>query len=237
MPDEETRRAKMVYLSVQDILNVANEVGHVSDSPIRVLGDRGKEGRGKIEGAIVAIEAEYFVPNKYPELLDKAGALIYFLVKDHALFDGNKRTSLMSGILFLRLNGLSIEVEEEFARRVVRAAASEGAEEEIIELTSWMKGKYGHQAQEHGPELPKEETIKILAEEWKEVLIKLRDEVFLAQKGESNGKERKGENGKENNQESMDQGSQEQTDRSDDRGLQGAPDESEEQIREKMRQS
>ena len=56
----------------------------------------------------------------YPTLTEKAGILLFTLIKNHAFFDGNKRTAMLSTELFLMLNGyfLNVGVDEyvEFAR-------------------------------------------------------------------------------------------------------------------------
>ncbi len=42
------------------------------------------------------------------EIFDMAAAYIYFISQDHPFMDGNKRTALASGLVFLELNGISI---------------------------------------------------------------------------------------------------------------------------------
>ncbi|MEO3706767.1 type II toxin-antitoxin system death-on-curing family toxin [Trichormus azollae HNT15244] len=44
----------------------------------------------------------------YPGVIDKASALAFSIIKNHALVDGNKRTSHAAMETFLVLNGLEI---------------------------------------------------------------------------------------------------------------------------------
>jgi death-on-curing protein len=47
-----------------------------------------------------------FGEEAYPELLDKAAALLHSLAAHHLFFDGNKRTATQATIVFLQRNGL-----------------------------------------------------------------------------------------------------------------------------------
>lgn len=62
-------------------------------------------GVGKLESAIHSA----FYPGSHPfaagGLAHVAGALCFYLVKNHAFMDGNKRTAALSAIVFLNENG------------------------------------------------------------------------------------------------------------------------------------
>ncbi len=45
----------------------------------------------------------------HESLYDKAAAYIFHITQNHPFIDGNKRTGLSSGLVFLELNGISIE--------------------------------------------------------------------------------------------------------------------------------
>jgi len=45
-------------------------------------------------------------------LFDKAAQLCFGLAKDHLFKDGNKRTALHSMLVFLDMNGISIDYDE-----------------------------------------------------------------------------------------------------------------------------
>ncbi len=56
---------------------------------------------GQIESPLEHIKNDWY----YPELEDKLTHLIYSINKNHAFNDGNKRSSLVLGAYFLKLNG------------------------------------------------------------------------------------------------------------------------------------
>lgn len=63
-----------------------------------------------------ALESSVFAPRQtvggedaYPTLFDKAAAYSFFLCKNHAFNDGNKRISLMTAQTFLRQNGWKMQ--------------------------------------------------------------------------------------------------------------------------------
>lgn len=59
---------------------------------------------GKVEGILAAVYQEVFGQEVYPTLEEKAGNLLYFLVKDHPFADGCKRIAATIFLEFLRIN-------------------------------------------------------------------------------------------------------------------------------------
>jgi death-on-curing protein len=49
----------------------------------------------------------------YPDIYSKAGALLDLLIRKLPFVDGNKRTAISAAAIFLRLNGCSLEVNQE----------------------------------------------------------------------------------------------------------------------------
>ena len=45
----------------------------------------------------------------HQSIIEKAAAYIFHLTQNHPFIDGNKRVGLASGLVFLELNGISIE--------------------------------------------------------------------------------------------------------------------------------
>jgi death on curing protein len=48
----------------------------------------------------------------HPTLYDKASAYLFYLAKNHPFLDGNKRTAAFIALLFLKMNGLNIHVDQ-----------------------------------------------------------------------------------------------------------------------------
>ncbi len=66
----------------------------------------GHDPQGKLDGTIGAIYQGFAGHDIYPTVEDKAANLLYLVVKDHALADGNKRSAAALFITFLDRNGI-----------------------------------------------------------------------------------------------------------------------------------
>ena len=55
-----------------------------------------------------AVEAEMFGAPLYPEISDKAAVSCHHIICNHIFTDGNKRTGLAAGLIFLNLNGFDL---------------------------------------------------------------------------------------------------------------------------------
>lgn len=83
------------YLTIDDALQVTKAFGfHVRDS-------------GLLASALARPSASMFGEDAYPTLDRKAAALLESLVRNHALFDGNKRTGWTLLVAFLWINGFA----------------------------------------------------------------------------------------------------------------------------------
>jgi death-on-curing protein len=69
-------------------------------------GAEGIRDRALLESAVAAPQASFGGTSVYADLIEVAAAYLFFLCKNHAFIDGNKRVSLASCLVFLRLNGL-----------------------------------------------------------------------------------------------------------------------------------
>lgn len=89
----------MKYLTTEDVLLLH----HLSIE--KSGGSHGLRDAGLLDAAVHRPQATFAGQDLYPTLFDKAGALCHSLIKNHAFVDGNKRTSLLSSMTFLELNG------------------------------------------------------------------------------------------------------------------------------------
>ncbi len=64
----------------------------------------GKERNGSFEGNLVTIFQSFDGKELYSSVPEKAANLLYFVIKDHPFYDGNKRIGALLFILFLTLN-------------------------------------------------------------------------------------------------------------------------------------
>ncbi|MGW0157859.1 type II toxin-antitoxin system death-on-curing family toxin [Mycobacterium sp. NPDC003323] len=63
---------------------------------------------GLLDAAVARPQATVFGVDAYPQLWDKAAALLQSLARNHALVDGNKRTAWASAWTFLYINGFEL---------------------------------------------------------------------------------------------------------------------------------
>lgn len=70
-------------------------------------GSYGTRDRGRIEAAVAAQTQEVFDKELYATLFEKAAAVCRGIIADHPFVDGNKRTGIMSALIFLERNGIA----------------------------------------------------------------------------------------------------------------------------------
>ncbi|WNI24520.1 type II toxin-antitoxin system death-on-curing family toxin [Streptomyces sp. ITFR-16] len=114
-----------VYLSSEDILVIAEYA--CADMRIVVRDP------GLLESAAHRPSAAMFGEEAYPDVVDKAAALLQSLAVNHPLLDGNKRTAWLSCVTFLAMNGIDLRPDIDAAERLVIAVATgETDEVEVI---------------------------------------------------------------------------------------------------------
>ena len=72
-------------------------------------------------------EASFGAQELHETLHEKAAAYLFHLVKNHPFVDGNKRIGLASALVFLRLNGVTIEAADDDLVGLVLDVAAGGA--------------------------------------------------------------------------------------------------------------
>lgn len=87
-------------VAVSAIARMAQNIGPQANSLV------GREKDGGLESAIGAIYQTFGGHDLYPSIEEKAAHLLYFVVKNHAFVDGNKRIGAFLFIWFLDANGL-----------------------------------------------------------------------------------------------------------------------------------
>ena len=67
-----------------------------------------KTNETNLDYLIEIVQSEMFGQPLYPTMSEKAGLYMYNIIANHIFQDGNKRTGLEAGIVFLRINGFNI---------------------------------------------------------------------------------------------------------------------------------
>jgi death-on-curing protein len=81
---------------------------------------------GLLDAAVHRPRASVLGQDAYPELLDKAAALLHSLAANHPLVDGNKRLAWLATYVFCAKNGVELDPPDDDAYELVVAVASGG---------------------------------------------------------------------------------------------------------------
>jgi death-on-curing protein len=96
--------------------------------------------QGSIDRAYTTIEGK----EKFPHILDKAGSILYSMVRFHPFADGCKRTGLLAAYLYLLYNGYYLKIPQDSARFLERVADSKDSnapnERDVI---NWIRKHSG----------------------------------------------------------------------------------------------
>lgn len=68
----------------------------------------GKPRNDSFKGSLESIYQSYDGEDLYPSVSEKAAHLLYFVIKDHPFYDGNKRIGSLLFIMFLTMNGQNL---------------------------------------------------------------------------------------------------------------------------------
>ena len=94
---------------------------------------------GLLDSALQAPFQTFDDQDLYPSLLEKAVRLGHGVVKNHPFLDGNKRIGALILLVFLDLNGVSLEISSEELAQVFLAVASRELNAEA--LLQWVREK------------------------------------------------------------------------------------------------
>ncbi|MEU6226630.1 type II toxin-antitoxin system death-on-curing family toxin [Streptomyces sp. NPDC047042] len=110
-----------VYLSAEDVVDIA---GFAVEGRRAVVRDA-----GLVAAAAHRPSATPLGQEAYPDVFDKAAALLQSLAVDRPFGGGNKRTAWTSCVVFLALNDVQLRPDIDAAERLVIAVASGSVEE------------------------------------------------------------------------------------------------------------
>lgn len=116
----------MIFLGLEDLLHVATRaLGH--EPEVR--------DRGLLESALARPRASAFGEEAYPEIHEKAAALLHSTARNHALVDGNRRLALAATIAFYGMNGFRLTLTNDEAYDLIIQVAS-GRLDTVPEIAS-----------------------------------------------------------------------------------------------------
>ncbi len=83
---------------------------------------------GLLGSALARPEMTIYGQDAYPTLWEKAAALFESIIRNHPMFDGNKRTAWISVNIFLQLNGHKLRADADSAFKFVLEVANKELE-------------------------------------------------------------------------------------------------------------
>jgi death-on-curing protein len=105
----------VIFLSLEDLLHLAT----------RALGEEpAVRDVGLVESALVRPQIHAFGRAAYPNLSEKAAALLHSLARNRALVDGNKRVALAATFAFCGMNGVRLTLANNEAYDLIVDVAS-----------------------------------------------------------------------------------------------------------------
>lgn len=115
------------FLTVDDLLQAADIAVRPAQSLLR--------DPGALAACAARPQTTVFGEDAYPGLADKVAALMHSIVRNHPLVDGNKRLGWAGSLVFLRVNGYTVEFTEDAAvDLVLRVAAGELDMDELTKM-------------------------------------------------------------------------------------------------------
>lgn len=95
---------------------------------------------GMIKGSIDRAYTTLNGKEVFPHVMDKAGSILYSMVRFHPFADGCKRTGLLTAYLFLYYNGYYLEIPKDSAAFLEEIAASEESDKENeLKVILWIR--------------------------------------------------------------------------------------------------
>lgn len=106
----------MKYLAAEEILRLHHQI--IKDFG----GSHGIRDEGRLQSVVSAPLQEVFGQAQYTDVFEKAAVYIRNIIADHPFIDGNKRTGITCGVIFLMRNGYKLTATpkalEDFAVQV-----------------------------------------------------------------------------------------------------------------------
>lgn len=96
-----------------DFLDLAEVLYIHADQIDRYGGDPSLRDAGLLESALAMPRATFGGEFLHRDLFEMAAAYLFHIVQNHPFVDGNKRTGTASALVFLDMNGISMDANED----------------------------------------------------------------------------------------------------------------------------
>lgn len=121
----------MKYISIDEVVAIHFEL-------IKQFGgSQGIRDFGLLHSAVERSKASFGGEDLYPNIFNKAAALLHSLILNHPFVDGNKRTAYVSTARFLRMNGYIPKAEKRVIIEYILTIEKE--KPSITDTAKWLK--------------------------------------------------------------------------------------------------
>lgn len=119
----------ITYLSVEQVILI-------HDRQVKIHGGlEGIRDLGLLISALEMPKSAFSGKDLHRTLYDKAAAYLFHIIKNHPFFDGNKRTGAFVTILFLKMNGAKIQLDQsQYENLVILTAKGHASKNQISQF-------------------------------------------------------------------------------------------------------
>jgi death on curing protein len=111
---------------------IAFSGGHFFEGSANLLNE------SSLDYILEAVKFPVFQVEIFPSIIEKAAALCWYIISDHIFFDGNKRTGILSTIIFLEENGYTFDINRDVIDIAVAIACGAISFKEFV---AWLNSK------------------------------------------------------------------------------------------------
>ena len=106
-----------LFLGLEEVIAIHR------DQIERYGGSAGIRDMGLLESAVAMPAAGFGGQYLHQNLYEMAAAYLFHIVQNHPFVDGNKRAGAVAAIVFLKMNGIEVEAEEDDLEAMVLSVA------------------------------------------------------------------------------------------------------------------
>lgn len=121
----------IIYLTLEQVFLIHE------DQLVRHGGSSGLRDLALLESAIFRPQSSFDGEDLYPSIFYKAAAFMISIILNHPFLDGNKRTGIVSMLVFLELNGYKLKISQKALVGI--ALEVESKKINIEKLAAWLK--------------------------------------------------------------------------------------------------
>lgn len=98
-------------------------------------GSHGLRDEKLLDSAVNAVQASFDGEHMHRTVYERASAYIYYISQNHPFIDGNKRTALAAGLVYLDINGIEIDdPNEELYEMMIEVSIGNSSKERVSEV-------------------------------------------------------------------------------------------------------